>query len=100
MYDTGVHVCRHKCTLKSSGKKVRNLFNIFFRDVKEYQYDMGLHDGARIEYRCIHTLHDIMQRVYVKLCNIFRHVLLLDECMKILKTLDVTQLKLGLYIPG
>ncbi len=34
MYDTGVHVCRHDCTPKSTQTKVRYLFNVFFGDVK------------------------------------------------------------------
>ncbi len=58
---------------------------------------MCLHEQGKTEYRRIHELHnEVMYKVYFKICNNFRHVFLLEECMKILKRLDVTQLKLVL----
>ncbi len=37
-----------------------------------------------------------MCKVYVIICNIFRQVFRLEDCLKILKRLNVTQLKLVL----
>ncbi len=51
---------------------------------------MGLHDNGQKEYRRIHN--EIMCKVYVIICNIFHRVFRLEDCMKILKRLNVTQL--------
>ncbi len=45
---------------------------------------MGLHENGKKEYRRIHNLHnEIMCKVHVIICNIFRQVFRLEDCMKI-----------------
>ncbi len=36
MYDIAIHVCGRECTPKLLNPKVRNLFNVYFRDIKAY----------------------------------------------------------------
>ncbi len=51
MYDTAIHVCGRECTPKNTKTPVRNIFNVSFKDVKAYQYYMGLHENGKKEYR-------------------------------------------------
>ncbi len=95
MYNTAIDVCGLEYNPKLSNPKLRNLFNVFFRNIKAYQYYMGLHENCKKNYRSIHNLNnEIMCKVYVIIYSIFLQVFRLEDYMKILKRLDVTQLKL------
>ncbi len=95
IYDTGVHVCGWECLpLSSTRVKVRNIYNVFLKDVQAYQHYMCLTKRGKIEYRRVHMVHnDIVARAYSILCRKFSKIFWSTECLKILKTLDVIQIK-------
>ncbi len=98
IYDTNIHVSRRECLpLSSTRVKVRNIFNVFFKDVQAYQYYMCLTKKEKAEYGRVHMVHnDIMARAYAILCSKFSRKLWPTAFLKLLKTLDVTQIKLVL----
>ncbi len=58
---------------------------------------MCLHESAKTEYISVHMVHNnIMALAYNILCKKFNKVFKATDCVKILKTLDVTQIKLVL----
>jgi len=93
MFDKCEHICGNRCCPPS--KEVRNICNVYFRDVKAYKYYTELNEKGRHIYIQTHIAHNTLKlRAYDTVYVNLKILLSKKEIKELVGTWGPTQLKM------